>query len=93
MRTVLCMAIQTLMAPCDADAGRYGPLPARRALDRQLQALLPGWHVIAEGQPGRTTVHDDPVEGAHRNGLTVLPAMLESHRPIDVVLVMLARTI
>jgi lysophospholipase L1-like esterase len=45
--------------------------------------------VIAEGHPGRTTLHDDPIEGAHRNGLTVLPALLESHRPVDVVLVML----
>jgi lysophospholipase L1-like esterase len=34
-------------------------------------------------------VHDDPVEGAHRNGLSVLPALLESHRPLDLVLVML----
>jgi lysophospholipase L1-like esterase len=34
-------------------------------------------------------VHDDPVEGAHRNGLTVLLALLESHRPVDVVLLML----
>jgi lysophospholipase L1-like esterase len=74
------------------------PMPTLDDMDRfppgvrwtdQLQALLPGWQVIAEGQPGRTTVHDDPVEGAHRNGLTVLPAMLESHRPIDVVLIML----
>jgi len=55
----------------------------------RLAKLLPGWEVIAEGHPGRTTVHDDPVEGAHRNGLTVLPALLESHRPLDAVLVML----
>ncbi|MBN8631513.1 MAG: SGNH/GDSL hydrolase family protein [Rhodobacterales bacterium] len=55
----------------------------------RLAKLLPDWEVIAEGHPGRTTVHDDPVEGAHRNGLTVLPALLESHRPLDVVLVML----
>lgn len=47
------------------------------------------WHVIEEGQPGRTTVHDDPIEGAHRNGLTVLPSILESHRPIDLVVLML----
>ena len=45
--------------------------------------------MIAEGHPGRTTVHDDPIEGAHRNGLTVLPALLESHKPVDVVLMML----
>ncbi|KAF0113750.1 MAG: G-D-S-L family lipolytic protein [Rhodobacteraceae bacterium] len=55
----------------------------------RLRRLLPDWEVIEEGHPGRTTVHDDPVEGAHRNGLTVLPALLESHRPLDVVAVML----
>jgi lysophospholipase L1-like esterase len=58
--------------------------PSRMARD-----LSPDWEVIEEGQPGRTTVHDDPVEGPHRNGLTVLPALLETHRPIDVVLLML----
>jgi len=52
-------------------------------------AGVPGWEVIEEGQPGRTTVHDDPIEGPHRNGLSVLPALLESHRPLDLVLVML----
>lgn len=55
----------------------------------RLAKLLPDWEVIAEGHPGRTTVHDDPVEGAHRNGLTVLPALLESHKPVDVVVIML----
>ena len=55
----------------------------------RLAAMLPDWEVINEGHPGRTTVHDDPVEGAHRNGHAVLPALLETHRPIDVVLIML----
>jgi lysophospholipase L1-like esterase len=50
---------------------------------------LPGWEVIVEGQPGRTTVHDDPIEGAHRNGLSVLPALMESHAPLDAVVIML----
>lgn len=50
---------------------------------------LPGWEVIVEGQPGRTTVHDDPIEGAHRNGLTILPALLDSHAPLDAVVIML----
>ncbi|MBL9059671.1 MAG: hydrolase [Mangrovicoccus sp.] len=45
--------------------------------------------LIEAGQPGRTTLRDDPVEGAHKNGLAVLPALLESHRPLDVVIVML----
>ncbi len=55
----------------------------------RLRQLLPDWEVIEEGHPGRTTVHDDPVEGEHRNGLSVLPALLESHRPLDLVVVML----
>ncbi len=55
----------------------------------RLAGFLPDWEVINEGQPGRTTVHDDPIEGAHRNGKTVLPALLETHRPIDVILIML----
>lgn len=48
-----------------------------------------GWRVIDEGHPGRTTVHDDPVEGAHKNGARALPALLESHRPLDWVVIML----
>lgn len=55
----------------------------------RLAKLLPDWEVINEGQPGRTTVHDDPVEGAHRNGKTVLPSLLETHQPLEVVLIML----
>lgn len=45
--------------------------------------------VISEGLPGRTTVHDDPVEGGKRSGLEVLPAILPSHAPIDLMLLML----
>ncbi len=51
--------------------------------------LGPGWHLVEEGLGGRTTVHDDPVEGAMRNGLKLLPALLASHRPLDLVVVML----
>jgi lysophospholipase L1-like esterase len=82
------------------DSNTHGtmPLPDLGVSDRfgrderwpgRLRKLLPDWEVIEEGHPGRTTLHDDPVEGAHRNGLTVLPALLESHRPLDVVAVML----
>ncbi|MGQ0567784.1 MAG: SGNH/GDSL hydrolase family protein [Gemmobacter sp.] len=54
-----------------------------------LAADLPDWTVIAEGLPGRSTVHDDPLEGAHKNGLTILPAILETHTPLDLVIVKL----
>jgi lysophospholipase L1-like esterase len=44
--------------------------------------------VIEEGQNGRTTVHDDPLNVC-RNGKDYLPACLESHKPIDIVVLML----
>ncbi len=60
---------------------RWGDIAARD--------LGPDWEVIVEGLPGRTAVWDDPVEGAYRNGLTILPAILFSHRPIDLLAIAL----
>lgn len=90
MRTVLLFGDSnthgTMPMPDLGFQGRYG---RQERWAGRLARLLPQWEVIAEGHPGRTTVHDDPVEGAHRNGLSVLPALLESHRPLDLVLVLL----
>jgi lysophospholipase L1-like esterase len=90
IRTILCYGDSnthgTMPMP---DLGSMGRYDRQTRWPGQLAALLPDWQVIEEGLPGRTTVHDDPVEGAHRNGLTVLPAILESHRPVDVVILML----
>lgn len=47
------------------------------------------WDVVVEGLPGRTTVFDDPIEGEHRNGLRLIGAILESHRPIDLLILCL----
>jgi lysophospholipase L1-like esterase len=44
--------------------------------------------VIEEGLNGRTTTVDDPLQ-PHRNGLVYLPPCLESHKPIDLVTIML----
>lgn len=44
--------------------------------------------VIEEGQNGRTTVWDDPVEG-EKNGLRYLGPCLESQKPLDFVVLML----
>ncbi|UWQ17954.1 SGNH/GDSL hydrolase family protein [Jannaschia sp. M317] len=65
--------------------GRY-PVTARWPA---VMAQVTGHDVICEGHPGRTTVHDDPIDGAHKNGMRALPALLESHRPLDLVIVML----
>ena len=45
--------------------------------------------VIAEGLGGRTTVHDDWYANADRNGARVLPTILMSHWPLDMVIIML----
>lgn len=57
--------------------------------DAMAADLGDGFTVISEGLPGRTTVHDDIVEGGMRNGATVLPAILHSHKPINLVIIML----
>ncbi len=51
--------------------------------------LGPEWEVIPEGLPGRTTAYDDPLEGAIRNGYIGLDIALETHKPLDFVVLML----
>ncbi len=70
-----------------ADRGRFGP---RERWPGVLRAELgEDFQVIEEGHSGRTTVHSDPVEGEHKNGLTMLQAILETHMPIHTVILML----
>jgi lysophospholipase L1-like esterase len=86
---------------CYGDSNTHGTCPIRHMQDRRrlgraerwpgvmAAALGPDWTVIEEGLPARTTVQPDPIEGLHKNGLAVLPAVLESHRPLDIVALML----
>ncbi len=45
--------------------------------------------VIAEGLGGRTTAFDDILADCDRNGARILPTILQSHRPVHVVILML----
>jgi len=86
---------------CFGDSNTHGtvPLPAQDVVERHAPEvrwpgvmaaeLGCGFRVIEEGLPGRTTVHDDPIEGDHMNGLTALPMLVGSHSPLDVVVLML----
>lgn len=56
------------------------------ALERSLGGKA---RVIAEGLGGRTTVFDDFSSLADRNGARVLPTLLDSHKPLDLVIIML----
>ena len=90
MRTLLCFGDSNTHGTLPMqELGAQGRYARRHRWTTLLQEALPDWEVIAEGHPGRTTLHDDPIEGPHRNGRRVLPALLETHRPIDAVLVML----
>ena len=89
MRSVLCYG----------DSNTHGQIPGKGPLERYgpaerwpgiLRAQLgPDWYVIEEGLSGRTTVHDDPIEGAHKNGRTYLRPCLQSHATLDLVIIML----
>ena len=87
MKTVLCYG--------DSLTWGYNPEgPSRHALgDRwpsTLQtALGESVHVIAEGLNGRTTAFDDHLAGADRNGARLLPTVLTTHAPLDLVIIML----
>lgn len=52
-------------------------------------AIGPDCQVIEEGLNARTTVWDDPIEGIHKNGRSYLLPCLESHAPLDLVILML----
>lgn len=80
---------------CYGDSNTWGSVPGktrRYDVDERWPALLrkalpAHYEIIEEGQPGRTTIHDDPVEG-EKNGLRYLKPCLESHVP-DLVLILL----
>lgn len=84
---------------CYGDSNTYGRDPVTKGrLPRDvrwpgvLQASLGGGYcVIEEGLNGRTTVWDDPVRpGTHkRNGSFYLLPCLESHAPLDLLVMML----
>lgn len=86
MKTLLCYGDSNTWG-ADPDGG--GRFPEEVRWTGLLQGALEGsWKVIEEGLCGRTTVFDDPVM-AKRNGKEYLVPCLDSHAPLDLVLLML----
>ena len=83
---ILCYGDSNTWGYIPVTGGRYAP--AVRWTGVMAERLGPRFSVIEEGQSGRTTVWDDPLEG-DKNGLRYLPACLESHMPLDLVILML----
>ena len=86
MKTVLCFG--------DSNTWGYSPLDGSRhphdvrwtgILQRSLGS---DYRVIEEGLNGRTNMTNEE-ERPIRSGLDVLPILLESHRPLDLVVIML----
>lgn len=68
------------------DRSRYGhDVRWTRLLQRELG---PDFYIVEEGLNSRTTVFEDPVMG-DKNGLAHLATVLQSHKPIDVLIIML----
>ncbi len=91
MKTILCFGDSNTWGYDPAGMGALYPI--RHPIDVRWTGVLAGelgaeYRVIEEGQNGRTTVHEDPVNIC-RKGKDYLPACLESHKPIDLVILML----
>lgn len=87
MKTVLCYG----------DSNTWGYIPGKgERYSREdrwtgvLKRELGGeYEIIEEGLNGRTTVWEDPIEGGYRNGREYLIPCLQSHQPVDLIIIML----
>ncbi|PAJ73560.1 arylesterase [Pseudoalteromonas sp. NBT06-2] len=86
MKNILCFG--------DSNTWGYTPITKQRyPFDVRwtgvLQAnLSSNFRIIEEGLNGRTCIHDDPNRN-DRNGIKFLPSLIESHSPLDLVVIML----
>lgn len=86
MKTVLCYGDSNTYGYVPETGMRY---PKSVRYPGRLQLLLGDeYAVIEEGCNGRTTIHDDPIDG-WKNGLDYLKPCLNSHKPVDIVILML----
>jgi lysophospholipase L1-like esterase len=86
MKTILCYG--------DSNTWGYNPATTERFSRNERwtgvlrNELGDGYLIIEEGLNGRTTVWDDPIEG-YKNGKEYLIPCLETHKPLDLVIIML----
>ena len=82
---------------CFGDSNTYGLIPGTKArydwnirwsgiLGERMRPY--GYRVVEEGLCGRTTVFDDLYRDG-RNASKMLPAILETHNPVDRIILML----
>ncbi|RLJ60377.1 lysophospholipase L1-like esterase [Litoreibacter meonggei] len=85
MRSVLAFGDSLTWGSCPDGGGRHA------FADRwpNVLAKLTGLEVISDGLRGRTTAFDMPVSPAEMSGAMMLPTVLHTHAPVDLVILML----
>ena len=89
MKNILCYGDSNTWGYVPAGDGKRFPSHIRwpGALSKLLRA---NYRIIEEGLCGRTTAFDDPLApGIERNGLKLIGAIMETHKPLDLVILML----
>lgn len=86
MKNVLCFGDSNTFGASSLQGDRYGRYERWTGLLQQM--LGEDYYVIEGGLNGRTTVFDDPFDHT-RNGLTSLPYVLNTHKPLDLIIIML----
>ena len=84
---------------CYGDSNTWGYVPSGEGARFPSHIRWPGvlskllrtnYRIVEEGLCGRTTCFDDPLApGIERNGLKMLGAVLDTHKPIDLVILFL----
>ena len=79
----------------DSNTWGYDPVTGERYNEdtrwtmRMQKILGDGYQVIEEGQNGRTIACEDPWEWGNKKGMDYVLPMVESHRPFDLLIIML----
>ncbi len=87
MKQILCFGDSNTYGLIPVTGGRY-PWGVRWTSLLNEKLGLEHYRVIEEGLCGRTTIFEDPLRDG-RCGVRVFPNILETHNPVDAVIVML----
>ena len=82
---------------CFGDSNTYGYNPEnggrfdeKTRWPKVLQSMLgDGYEIFEEGQNGRTIANDDPWEGGTKCGMDYVLPMIETKKPVDLLIIML----
>lgn len=87
MKNILCFGDSNTYGLIPGTTGRYRWEERWTGIVGQVMGKY-GYRIVEEGLCGRTTIFDDPLRSGRR-GTELLPTILESHKPIDTVVLML----